>query len=164
MISQLQAASLIISSASTLIISLVSLYGYVKVKSEVLLYQGLAFMLIFLGLLSEFFIRYLGFYFEAVGFLIIGLEHIVEEKEILPALVFIPYVAGATIAIFFSLYAGVETLIFYQKSRRITNIIVGAGLIMVSISIFFQMLGSLLTISFIVQTVGYLIMLSSLAR
>jgi len=164
MFTSIELISLIISIIATAIISSMSFYGYLKVESNTLLKEGVAFLLITLGLLSDFLISYAGFYFEAVGFLIIGLEHIKELKEDLAPLIIIPYVAGGTVAIFFSLYAGIETLIYYQKTKRVINLLVGAGLILVSLSIFIQIVDYYSPIGYIIQAIGYLIMLSSLVR
>ncbi len=164
MVAIVESISLLISIIATAMIAFTSFYGYLKVESKTLLREGIAFLIIMLGLLSDFITPYLGFYFEAVGFLLIGLEHIKELNENLTPLVIIPYIAGGTIAIFFSLYAGIETLIYYQKTRRLTNLLVGTGLILVSFSIFMQIITYFTTLGYIFQALGYLIMLSSLVR
>ncbi len=164
MVTTVEQISLLISIIATAIITFTSFYGYLKVESKTLLREGIAFLIIMLGLLSDFITPYLGFYFEAVGFLLIGLEHIKELNENLAPLIIIPYVAGGTIAIFFSLYAGIETLLYYQKTKRLTNLLVGTGLILVSFSIFMQIINYFTTLGYIVQALGYLIMLSSLVR
>ncbi|MFP3133487.1 MAG: hypothetical protein RXO34_02800 [Nitrososphaeria archaeon] len=164
MYTSIELISLIISIIATTIISSISFYGYIKVESKTLLKEGVAFLLITLGLLSNFLMPYAGFYFEAVGFLVIGLEHIKELKEDIAPLIIIPYVAGGTVAMFFSLYAGIETLIYYQKTRRIINLLVGAGLILVSLSIFVQIIYYYLAIGYIIQAIGYVIMLSALVH
>ncbi|MGC8568777.1 MAG: hypothetical protein ACP5LW_02075 [Nitrososphaeria archaeon] len=153
-----------ISIVSVAIISATSLYGYFKIESRTLLFQGIAFILVTIGLVSSFFTPYTGFYFEGIGFLIFGLEHIKTVKEEIAPLIIIPYVAGGTIAIFFALYAGIETLLYYQRTKRGVNLIVGTGLILVAISILLQMTSQFSSAGYVIQALGYLVMLSSLVR
>jgi len=64
MFTSIELISLIISIIATAIISSMSFYGYLKVESNTLLKEGVAFLLITLGLLSDFLISYAGFYLK----------------------------------------------------------------------------------------------------
>ncbi|MGC8661348.1 MAG: hypothetical protein ACP5TZ_02445 [Nitrososphaeria archaeon] len=162
----LRIISYLVSIAVSLIISIYFILGYSKLRSTTFLTGFVAFLLIATGLILNLYnMIFVGYFFEAAGFLVSSLIHAKTVRRYL-AIGIIPVAVGETLAFFFSLYAGVETLLFYSKSGKKINLITGAGFMLISVSIFMQLIYAVVpaNLQLIVQLVGYSLLISALVR
>ncbi|MEM3242371.1 MAG: hypothetical protein QXK57_05140 [Conexivisphaerales archaeon] len=162
----LRIISYLVSISVSLIIAIYFIIGYSKLKNTTFLTGFIAFLLVAIGLfLNLYNMNFLGYFFEAAGFLASSLIHVRTVRHYL-AIGIIPVAVGETLAFFFSLYAGVETLLFYSKSGKKINLITGLGFVLISISIFMQLTSYIVpaNLQLIVQLVGYSMLISSLVR
>ncbi len=163
---ELEIISYTASITVTLIISVYFIFGYSKLRSTTLLTGFAAFLLISLGLILNIYnISFLGYLFEAAGFLLSSLIHARTVRKYL-VIGIVPLAVGETLAFFFSLYAGVETVLFYSKSGKKINLITGVAFMLISASIFMQLIQYVVpvNIQLITQLVGYIMLLSALVR
>jgi hypothetical protein len=155
-----------VSIAVSLIISFYFIFGYSKLKSTTFITGFAAFLLIALGLSLNFYnLSFIGYLFEAAGFFLSSLSHAKTVRRYL-VLGIVPDAIGQTLAFFFSLYAGLETVLFYSRSGKKINLITGLGFMLISVSIFLQLIIYLIPndVQLIVQLVGYSLLISALVR
>lgn len=158
----LRLASYMIALAVSAAIGGYSLYGYTRVRDAMLAQEAAAFILIAAGAAVGAF-SFVGYYFDAVGFLIVGILHAKTAQRMPMALLLVPEVFGAGIAIVFSLYAGVETIIFYAKKRRVGALFSGLAFFIIAASMFAQTVPLVpLPAAYVAQAVGYMLLVPAL--
>ncbi len=155
----IRAASYAISFAVSLLIFGYSFYGYAKIRDSLLAQEAVAFLLLALGAAFGVF-SFWGYYFDAVGFLIIGILHAKTAQKLPFALLIMPEIFGAGIAIIFSLYAGVETLLFYSKKKMRGTLFSGIAFLIIAASMFIGTIPAFpSSVAYIAQAVGYVLLL-----